>query len=404
MNRTNILSSANARPLPPAISSVFLRVLSNLQEGHLSLYTPDNLHMEFGWHGSQPHAELHINDWRACQQILSAGDIGLAKAWREGWLDTPDLTALLRLALRNEPAMQKFVSGSWLARCWFWLQHQLRPNSRKGSSENIHAHYDIGNDFYRLWLDESMTYSAALFEGDTTRSLEEAQNAKYQRIIDLLALQPGQQVLEVGCGWGGFATYAAKQGIAVHGITISAAQLEWAQAHIQAQGLGDLVQLELCDYRDLSGQYDAIVSIEMFEAVGTRYWPGYFQMLRARLKPGGKALVQSITIAEDRFKQYQRSSDFIRESIFPGGMLPSVERFVQAAEKSGLRHLSTTAFGADYAETLRQWRQRFTAQLDAVQAQGFDAAFLRTWHLYLCYCEAGFDEGRTDVCHFLLQA
>lgn len=403
MNQSETLGLATAPSHLPASARIFMALLARVQHGHLVVRTPDGAHWEFGPADSDLKADLSIHDWRACAQIFSAGDIGLAQAWREQWLGSHDLTALLRLALRNQEAMQRLISGSWLTRCWFWLQHQLRPNSRKGSRENIYSHYDIGNPFYRLWLDESMTYSAAVFEGHYEQSLEAAQHAKYQRILDQLGVVPGQTILEVGCGWGGFAVYAATQGIAVHGITISPAQLEWAQARVAQLQLQDWVQLELRDYRDLSGQYDAIVSIEMFEAVGQRYWPGYFRCLQQRLKPGGKALVQSITIDEAFFKQYQRSSDFIREYIFPGGMLPSPERFVKAAQQQGLQHLESYAFGRDYAETLRRWRQAFSAQTDAVQAQGLDAAFQRTWLMYLCYCEAGFDEGRTDVQQFLLQ-
>lgn len=404
MNRSPTLDSAAPRTRMPYAAHFFMRMLAHLQHGWLRIETPTGSAQEFGTPGRGLHAELHILDWRACRHILSSGDIGLAHAWREGWIKSPDITAVLRLALRNQETLAQAINGTWLARCWFALQHRLRPNTRRGSRANIHAHYDIGNDFYRLWLDESMTYSAALFEGEQTRTLTQAQDAKYQRILDSLQVQPGQTILEIGCGWGGFASYAASKGIAVHGVTISAEQLAWGQAHLQTQGLSALAQLELRDYRDLDGQYDAIVSIEMFEAVGEAFWPTYFRCLQQRLKPGGRALVQSITIDEAYFSAYRRSSDFIRDSIFPGGMLPSPERFIEAAQHGGLTHVHSHAFGADYAETLRLWRQRFVEQQDAVVAQGFDAAFLRTWLLYLSYCEAGFDEKRTDVYHFLLQA
>lgn len=407
MTRTQTLPSSHiaASRRIPAAARAFLSLLERLQHGHLRLHTPDGRWLEFGSAGADRLcAQLHLHDWRACGPILSAGDIGLAQAWRDGQIDSPDPTALLRLAIRNDAVLQQALFGTWLARGWFWLRHRLRPNSRTGSRRNIHAHYDLGNAFYRLWLDESMTYSAACFDGDHNRPLAQAQAAKYQRIIDLLDLQPGQRVLEIGCGWGGFAHHAARQGIAVHGVTISPAQLQWAQQRLHADGLDDLARLELCDYRELQGQYDAMVSIEMFEAVGQAYWPGYFQSLRQRLRPGGKAVVQSITIDERHFARYRDSSDFIREFIFPGGMLPSPQRLVQAAQSQGLQHLHTHAFGGDYAETLRRWRAAFVQQRDAIAAQGFDEAFLRLWLLYLCYCEAGFDEGRTDVCHFVLQA
>lgn len=399
-----MLSSFDATRNIPPMARVFLEMLENLQHGLLHLRTPDGRSLHFGQADNELYADLSIRDWRACQYILTSGDIGLARAWREGWIECRDLTALMRLALRNQASIHQCITGTWFAKVWFWLRHQLRPNSRRGSRENIHRHYDIGNDFYRLWLDESMTYSSALFEGDYSQSLAQAQEAKYQRIIDLLGLQAGQRVLEIGCGWAGFAAYAARQGISVHGITISQAQLDWGQERIKRDGLQDLVQLQLCDYRDLRGQYDAIVSIEMFEAVGQRYWKTFFHAVKKLLKPQAKALVQSITIDESIFKQYQNSSDFIRHYIFPGGMLPSVERFEQSAKNAHLKTVAMHRFGADYAETLRRWREQYLKHIDAVQEQGLDAVFQRTWLMYLCYCEAGFEEGRTDVCHFLLQA
>ncbi|WP_374352485.1 class I SAM-dependent methyltransferase [Chitinimonas sp.] len=392
-----------SRPALPAIANIFLKVLGNIRSGHLTLITPQGESLLFGDAHHGPTATLQIHDWQACRRILLAGDIGFAESLSRGWLDSPDLTALLTLALRNESAMPQTVTGSWLARLWYALQHRLRRNSRAGSRRNIPAHYDLGNDFYRLWLDPSWTYSSAVFAGNHQQSLEQAQQAKYQRIIDQLGLRAGMRVLEVGCGWGGFAEYAGRLGIAVEGITLSPAQLQFAQARIEQAGLTALVQLRLQDYRDVAGEFDAIVSIEMFEAVGEQYWPGYFKMLQQRLTPGGKALVQSITIDEQRFAAYRASSDFIREYIFPGGMLPSKERFVAGAQARDLHTLDQYAFGRDYAETLRRWRADFELQLDSVRQQGFDEAFIRTWRLYYAYCEAGFDEGRTDVVQFTLQ-
>ncbi|MCP3022444.1 SAM-dependent methyltransferase [Cupriavidus basilensis] len=401
------MTPSRALTLPPdgapASARLFLTLLGRIRVGHLLLVAPSGEQRLFGDPHAGPGARLELRDWRACAEILRAGDIGFAEAYRAGWLDTPDLTALLRLAIRNESALARTVVGSWLARWWYGLRHRLRPNSRTGSRRNIHAHYDLGNAFYQRWLDPTWTYSAALFQGERGRPLEAAQDAKYQHIVDTLGLKPGMRVLEVGCGWGGFAMHAARQGIHVHGITISAAQLEVAQQRVTQAGLEGLVRLELRDYRDLDGEYDAIVSIEMFEAVGERYWPGYFQMLRQRLRPGARALVQSITIEEPRFKAYRASSDFIREYVFPGGMLPSPERFLKAGLRAGLQSHVTLAFGPDYAETLRRWRAAFEQALDDVTAQGFDAVFIRTWRLYLCYCEAGFDEARTDVMQFVLQ-
>ncbi|KMN47286.1 cyclopropane-fatty-acyl-phospholipid synthase [Chromobacterium violaceum] len=391
---------ALSRPDIPAAGRALLALLSKLRHGSLKLITPDGETLWFGALHAETDAELQLRDWRACGRILASGDIGFAEAYRDGWLDSPDLTALLRLALRNEDALQLGRLGRWAARCWHKLRHLARANSRRGSRRNIHAHYDIGNDFYRLWLDPSWTYSSAWFAGDYSLPLADAQARKYQRICEQLRLRPGMRVLEIGCGWGGFAEHAARLGVAVHGITISDAQLDFARRRLANE---PLVRLEHRDYRDLSGQYDAIVSIEMFEAVGERYWRGYFDTLRRCLKPGGQALAQSITIEESRFDAYRAGADFIQTFIFPGGMLPSRERFQRAAQQSGLACGNRLDFGADYAETLRRWRDAFEANLAAIRGQGFDEAFIRLWRLYLCYCEAGFDEGRVGVSQFLLE-
>jgi cyclopropane-fatty-acyl-phospholipid synthase len=394
---------STAMQVAPAAARLFLALLERIGHGHLELITPDHTRMVFGDAHSTQGATLALHDWRACERILRAGDIGFAEAWSAGWLDSPDVVALLRLALANEDALEPALFGGVLARCWYRLRHWLRPNTRQGSRRNIHAHYDIGNAFYGLWLDPSMTYSAAIFNGDFTQALEQAQWRKYQRVIDTLGLRAGDTVLEIGCGWGGFAEHAARQGIHVRGLTISPSQLEIAERRIAAAGLEDLVQLELRDYRDIQGKYDAVVSIEMFEAVGERYWQQYFATIAARLRTGGKALVQSITIAERHFERYRSSADFIQEYIFPGGMLPSVERFERTAARAGLHGEDRFAFGADYAETLRRWRTGFHAARVQVNAQGFDGHFVRIWDLYFAYCEAAFEEGRTDVVQFCLE-
>ncbi len=387
----------------PAAGRLFLELLRRMRVGRLAVILPSGERCEFGSEQGAPAAVLHIRDWRGCARILRAGDIGFGDALRRDWVDSPDLAALLRLAILNEPAIASAFWGERISGWWYRVRHALRPNTRAGSRDNIHAHYDLGNAFYGLWLDETMTYSSALFRGRFDTSLADAQRAKYQRVIDALELAPGARVLEIGCGWGGFAQHAAERGIAVHGVTISPSQLALAQARIDSAGLGAGVQLELRDYRDLRGQYDAIVSIEMFEAVGERYWERWFRAVRSLLAPRGRALVQSITIDDARFARYRASSDFIRHFIFPGGMLPSVKRFVAAAAGADLITRDVLAFGKDYAETMRRWRERFEAAREAVRGQGFDEAFIRTWRLYLAYCEAGFDEGRTDVVQFLLE-
>jgi len=386
----------------PIAARIFLKLLQRLQYGHLQLITPEGTHYTFGDLHQGPSATLKLHDWRACARIIRAGDIGFAEAVEAGWISSADLTALLRLAIRNQAALQRVVNGGWLSTLWYRLRHVFRPNTRSGSRKNIHAHYDIGNDFYRLWLDDSMTYSSAIFDGDMTVSLASAQATKYQRIIDVMDLTAGDHVLEIGCGWGGFAEYAARQGIRITGVTISSSQLAFAQQRLASQNLDHLVQLKLCDYRDLSGTFDAVVSIEMFEAVGQRYWMEFFTTVAARLKPGGRAIVQSITIGECDFERYSNSTDFIQQYIFPGGMLPSKERFNHGARQAGLQVDQEFCFGADYAQTLRRWHKDWESHAEQIRAQGFDERFMRIWRLYFAYCEAGFDEGKTDVVQFLL--
>lgn len=387
----------------PAAGHALLVLAKNLKVGALTLRMPTGKTSLFRGQAAGCEAELHILDWRACTKILYAGDIGFAEAYGNGWLDSPDLTTVIKLALQNEVAFKTAVSGSWLGRIWHSLLHRLRRNSKAGSRRNIHAHYDLGNEFYALWLDPSWTYSSAWFQGDYMKPLNVAQEYKYQRIFDKLNLQPGMRVLEIGCGWGGFALHAAARGVEVHGVTISKAQLEGAQQRVRAAGLESLIKLEFRDYRDLEGEYDAVVSIEMFEAVGEAYWQGYFDAVRSRLKKHGHAMIQSITVDERRFDAYRHSSDFIREYIFPGGMLPSPTAFTDQAAAQGMLAVDAFAFGRDYAETLRRWRADFECKLDQVRQLGFDEKFIRLWRLYYQYCEAGFDAGSIDVYQFHLQ-
>jgi cyclopropane-fatty-acyl-phospholipid synthase len=397
------VSNAGSAATMPASANLFVRMLSKIKYGNLHLVTPSGEVLKFGDQQLAQSVILQIHDWQACRKILQGGDIGFAESFEAGWISTSDLTALLRMAIQNDEALDGAIFGGKLMGLWYKLKHILRPNTRKGSRKNIHAHYDIGNAFYQLWLDPSLTYSSAVFYGDYQISLQEAQYRKYQRIIDVLGLQGGDRVLEIGCGWGGFAEHASALGIYVHGVTISPSQLEIAQQRIQQSKSEHLVQLELCDYRDLTGTYDAIVSIEMFEAVGEEYWPVYFDTVSQRLKADGKALIQTITIDETRFERYRSGTDFIQQYIFPGGMLPSPPRFVQLAQKHDLTMRDEYAFGKDYAETLRRWNHDFENNIDGLQGMGFGAAFQRIWQLYFSYCEAGFDEGRTDVYQFLLQ-
>jgi cyclopropane-fatty-acyl-phospholipid synthase len=395
---TNELSVRGDAAAPPAAARLLFRMFEHLHSGSLDVVDPHGRRHAFPGKTPGTHATLELRDWAVCADILRRGDIGFAETYFNGRWDSEDLTALLTLAAFNQQVIERALHGSWWATLAYRIRHLLRANTRSGSRRNIHAHYDLGNDFYRLWLDRGMTYSAALFAGDPGRSLEAAQTAKYQRILERLDVQPGDRILEIGCGWGGFAEHAAAtRGCRVTGVTVSQAQLDYARARIAARGLQHLVELRLCDYRDLDGQFDHAVSIEMFEAVGERYWPRYFHALRERLAPGGRALVQTITIAESKFDRYRSGTDFIQQYIFPGGMLPSPSRFVEAAAAAGLLAGEQLRFGPDYAETLNRWHRGFMRASAAVEALGFDARFMRLWRFYLSYCEAGFHAGSTDV-------
>jgi cyclopropane-fatty-acyl-phospholipid synthase len=296
------------------------------------------------------------------------------------------------------------IYGTWWGSLLYRARHVLNRNSRRGSAKNIHAHYDIGNPFYRLWLDETMNYSSALFEGDPARPMAEAQRAKVRRALRECAVQPGQRVLEIGCGWGALAEAAtAEFGAHVTGLTLSTEQLQFAQDRLQRQGLAAQGELRLQDYRDVPETgFDAVVSIEMFEAVGREYWGNFFNTLRDKLKPGGRACIQTITIRDDLFERYVHGTDFIQQYIFPGGLLPSAEAFRAEAAKAGLQVVNELAFGPDYAETLRRWRLAFLDRDAQVRRLGFDTRFMRVWEFYLAYCQAAFATGNTNVVQFTL--
>lgn len=385
----------------PALARSFLRLLEGIKAGRLQLLTPGGDTLLFQGGQAGPEAILQINDWSACAAILKSGDIGVAESYRDQKLDTPDLLAVLMLALANQDILEKALHGSFWGTLLYRLRHLMNRNTRTGSKKNIHAHYDIGNAFYRLWLDPSMTYSSALFSHEQ-QSLQEAQHAKYDRLLDQLQLEHGDHLLEIGCGWGGLAERAAARGCYVTGISLSQQQLEYARERVRGTPAEGRTHFRFLDYRDLEGRFDAIVSVEMLEAVGKEYWPSYFETLRKSLKPGGRAAVQTITIADDRYDDYQRGTDFIQQYIFPGGMLPSPTVLQQEISRASLRLLDDHRFGLDYARTLRLWRENFEAELPAIRAQGFDEAFVRLWRFYLCYCEAGFLTRRTDVCQVLM--
>ena len=400
-------SGGARRAAQPRAARVVLGMLRRIPIGTLDLTLPDGSALRCG-SGAAPHAMLAIHDWSACAAVLKSGDIGFGESHIDGRWSTPDLVALLELLVANRNALDAAVRGTWWGRLQHVLRHRLRRNSRAGSRRNIHAHYDLGNDFYRLWLDESMTYSSALFAADSpgaAPSLADGQAAKYQRVLDQLALPAGARVLEIGCGWGGFALRAAEAGLSVTGLSLSQEQLAWGRSSVRAAGFGERVDLRFEDYRDHDpqGGYDGIVSIEMFEAVGEEYWDGYFDTLRRSLKEGGKAVVQAITIAEHLFPAYRKSTDFIQQYIFPGGMLPSHSAFLRAARRAGLAVAETHCFGRDYGQTLRMWLERFDRNEVAVRNLGFDTAFIRTWRFYLAYCAAGFVHGNLDVVQYTLE-
>jgi cyclopropane-fatty-acyl-phospholipid synthase len=383
-----------------------LQLLSRMSSGTLELQSPDG-HVQRLGHG--PHrAALRLNDWAVAARTLASGDIGFAESYIDGQWDTPDLSALLSLLLAERDAMERLVYGTWWGQWAHRLRHALNRNTRSGSAKNVHAHYDLGNDFYRLWLDETMSYSSAWFEGDPGRPLPEAQRAKMRRALTEAGAGSGKRVLEIGCGWGSLARMAAAEfGAQVTGVTLSTEQLAWGSTQLAQAGLAERCELRLQDYRDLAAghgaePFDAVVSIEMFEAVGREYWRGYFDTLRRCLRPGGRACIQSITIRDDLFERYVRSTDFIQQYIFPGGLLPSVGAFEAEARRAGFVVERRLNFGADYAETLRRWRVAFLAPEAEVLAQGFDARVVRTWHFYLAYCEAAFALGNTDVVQFTL--
>lgn len=375
------------------------RLLSHISFGRLTVSFPDGSQFHYG-NSVSPQATLHIRSMRAIRRILSSGAaIGLAEAYMAEEVDTPDLYQLLQLGVANLAFYEESEKRHPLRNFVMKLYHRMRANTKAGSRRNIAAHYDLGNDFYQLWLDPSMTYSAALFE--LNDSLETAQQRKYETIARMADLRPDSHVLEIGCGWGGFAEYAAKHiGCQVTGITISQEQFGYASARMQRQGLNDKVELRLQDYRDVPQQsFDRAVSIEMFEAVGERYWPTFFNKLKDVLKPGGRAGLQIITIEEPYFQDYQGSTDFIQQYIFPGGMLPSPARLRQEIEDAGLRWRQDFGLAASYARTLLDWNQRFQAAWPQVQAlrANFDERFRRMWEFYLIYCAVGFESPRLDV-------
>lgn len=367
----------------------------NIKGGVAIMQLPDGRRLAFG--EGPLKAQIIIKDFAGAQRIVKAGDIGFGEGYIAGDWDTPDLVALLTFFAANAEEFGRIWRGNPLVRVAQALRHWARRNSKAGSRRNILAHYDLGNAFYTRWLDPSMTYSSARFT-DAGMTLDQAQTEKYKGIADKLDLQPGDRVLEIGCGWGGFAEYAAKhRGAQVVGLTLSDEQLAYAQARMQREGLSEKVSLRLQDYRDVVGPFDKVASIEMFEAVGEKYWPAYFGKIADVLKPGGRAALQIITIRDELFEDYRANTDFIQKHVFPGGMLPGMTQLRAQTKRAGLDEASLERFGLDYARTLSIWRKTFLAQWDSIEPLGFDERFKRLWNYYLAYCEAGFATERTDV-------
>ena len=405
MSTAEITISINQSPFasPGWQHKLVSRVFSRITYGHLTVYLNDGSSIEINGVENGPSADI---SFRALASTLFKlwwkGDLGFAESYMDRHWDSSDLAQLLYFLSYN---LQQLSDLDRRSRLQQWLtasMHRLNANTLKGSKRNIASHYDLGNDFYSRWLDSSMTYSSALF--DTSYDMESAQQRKYQRLFDLLDAKPGQHILEIGCGWGGFAEHAARRGCSVTGITLSQQQLEYAKNRIHNAGLDDFVSLELRDYRHLTDQYDHIVSIEMIEAVGQAYWPTYFQTLKQHLRPGGNIALQSITIDESQFDEYVTNpGGFIQRYIFPGGMLPTSTHLHELATEHGLEVMENFAFGEDYATTLAVWHECFNRQEDWLQQNGYDEYFRRMWRYYLAFCEAGFRDGKIDVVHLHLR-
>ncbi len=388
--------TAALRGLPATVRTA-LRLAEQIRCGTLEVSLPDGRRLVYKGPSDGPVAQLLVNDYRFAWRLLQSGDIGIAEAYLRGEWETPDLTRFLYLFCVNQEMLQSVLAHPAVR----WLQsfrHWLNRNTPRQARKNIHAHYDLGNEFYAAWLDPSMTYSSALFDQDSHDDLSAAQLRKYQSLAQQIDLRSDHKVLEIGCGWGGFAEYAAKTvGANVVGLTISREQFEYAKRRVFNAGLAEKVDIRLQDYRDERGSYDRIASIEMLEAVGEQFWPDYFRQLRDRLVPGGFAGIQTITIQDRLFAHYRREMDFIRRYVFPGGMLPTPSTLKTLGQGFGLPLAGEKVFGHDYALTLATWRERFLAAWPSLVPFGFDERFRRLWEYYLSYCEAGFLSGNIDV-------
>lgn len=380
-------------------TKLFLDTMSKVRKGSIVIKTSDGDFFNFRGPENGEDVTIVIHSWKFAEELFMKGDIGLGEAYIDGHWDCEHINKLINFGIQNKSEFEKIIRGSFLKILFYRAKHLLNRNSKKGSEKNIHAHYDIGNSFYSLWLDPSMTYSSAIIL-DENEDLQLAQMRKYQSVLDKLNLKSGDHILEVGCGWGGFLEYAANKGIKVTGVTISREQYDFACKRLA--NFTDLVDVKYQDYRDINGKYDHVVSIEMFEALGEQYWQQYFSKLYSLLKPGGKLVVQSITINNKDFKTYRKGTDFIQQYIFPGGMLPSPEVFKVTSQKVGFIYENEMSFGLDYAITLKKWEEAYLLQLDKIKSLGFDNKFLRTWSFYLKYCQGAFEAEQISVYHFQL--
>ncbi|QIE42528.1 SAM-dependent methyltransferase [Meridianimarinicoccus aquatilis] len=400
---TILTSTEGQEGLPRYFASVFAQALS-IRAGRLDITLPDGRVFRAEGKDPGPVAAVTVHNGDLFSRMLRDGDLGFSEAYMDGWWSSPDLQAFMDLVHDEADHMLDGYPGVALVRAYERLRFWLQSNSKRQARKNISHHYDLGNDFYKLWLDETMTYSSAIFQTGQ-ESLEAAQTAKYASMVDLMGAVPGDHVLEIGCGWGGFAEYAARErGLKVTGLTISREQFDFATARVAAAGLSDKVDIKLQDYRDETGKYDGIASIEMFEAVGERYWPVYFKALRDRLKPGKAATLQIITVEDDRFEGYRKQVDFIQKYIFPGGMLPSPSVLRREVEAVGLSVAGSVEFGDSYSQTLRRWSDTFNARWEDVAKMEFDDRFKRMWDYYLTSCAAAFRSGVCDVTQITVRA
>lgn len=392
-----ILTTTEGQKDLPRYFARVLGMASSLRYGRIDFVLPDGRRFRAEGQNPGPVAELDIHNVDLFARLIREGDLGFCDAYLDGWWSTPDLQAFMDFIHADNEDIYDGFPGMGLVRRYEQLRFWLQRNSKAQARKNISYHYDLGNDFYKLWLDDTMSYSSAIFT-DPQQSMEAAQIEKYKSMVDEMGVQPGDHVLEIGCGWGGFAEYAAaERGLRVTCLTISEEQFKYAVERIEKAGLSDKVTFKLQDYRDEKGIYDGIASIEMFEAVGEKYWPVYFETVRERLKPGKTATFQIITVADRRWKVYKRGVDFIQKYIFPGGMLPSPSALRQQIEKAGLGVEKSVEFGKSYDITLRRWHETFNEKWDQIAAMGFDERFKRMWNFYLTSCAATFDSGNCDV-------